>query len=246
MMAYALRRILGAIPTLFVIVTLTFFMMRAAPGGPFDSERRLPPEVERNVKAAYDLDKPVLQQYFLYLGKLAHGDLGPSYKNKDFTVAQLIGAGLPVMLAIVVALLMIQLQRFSLTFMVLVTAPLGIIGVAAALLASGRPFGFVALLGTLALGGMIMRNTVILVDQIRQYQAEGHGVWESVRESAVRRFRPILLTAAAAVLAMVPLSRDVLWGPMAFAIMGGLIVATIMTVLFVPALYVAWYRVRPD
>ena len=157
-----------------------------------------------------------------------------------------IGAGLPVMLAIVVALLMIQLQRFSLTFMVLLTAPLGIIGVAAALLASGRPFGFVALLGTLALGGMIMRNTVPLGEQIRQYQADGHGVWESVRESAVRRFRPILLTAAAAVLAMVPLSRDVLWGPMAFAIMGGLIVATIMTVLFVPALYVAWYRVRPD
>ena len=96
MMAYALRRILGAIPTLFVIVTLTFFMMRAAPGGPFDSERRLPPEVERNVKSAYDLDKPVLQQYFLYLGKLAHGDLGPSYKNKDFTVTQLIATGLPV------------------------------------------------------------------------------------------------------------------------------------------------------
>ena len=96
MMAHALRRILGAIPTLFVIVTLTFFMMRAAPGGPFDSERRLPPEVERNVKAAYDLDKPVLQQYFLYLGKLAHGDLGPSYKNKDFTVTQLIATGLPV------------------------------------------------------------------------------------------------------------------------------------------------------
>jgi oligopeptide transport system permease protein len=96
MMAYALRRILGAIPTLFVIVTLAFFMMRAAPGGPFDSERRLPPEVERNIKAAYDLDKPVVQQYFLYLGKLAHGDLGPSYKNKDFTVTQLIATGLPV------------------------------------------------------------------------------------------------------------------------------------------------------
>ena len=96
MMGYALRRILGAIPTLFVIVTLAFFMMRAAPGGPFDSERRLPPEVERNVKAAYDLDKPVVQQYFLYLGKLAHGDLGPSYKNKDFNVTQLIATGLPV------------------------------------------------------------------------------------------------------------------------------------------------------
>ncbi|HTC83015.1 MAG TPA: oligopeptide ABC transporter permease OppB [Rhizomicrobium sp.] len=96
MMAYALRRLLGAIPTLFVIVTLAFFMMRIAPGGPFDSERRLPPEVERNVKAAYDLDKPLTQQYLIYLGKLAHGDLGPSYKNKDFTVVQLIGIGLPV------------------------------------------------------------------------------------------------------------------------------------------------------
>ena len=96
MMAYALRRFLGAIPTLFVIVTLAFFMMRAAPGGPFDSQRRLPPEVERNVKAAYHLDKPLTQQYLIYLGKLVQGDLGPSYKNKDFTVAQLIGTGLPV------------------------------------------------------------------------------------------------------------------------------------------------------
>ena len=96
MIAYALRRLLGAIPTLFVIITLAFFMMRAAPGGPFDSQRRLPPEVEHNIKAAYDLDKPVWQQYLIYLGKLAHGDLGPSYKNKDFTVAQLIGTGLPV------------------------------------------------------------------------------------------------------------------------------------------------------
>ena len=96
MIAYALRRFLGAIPTLFVIVTLAFFMMRLAPGGPFDSERRLPPEVERNVKAAYNLDKPLAQQYLIYLGKLAHGDLGPSYKNKDFTVTQLIATGLPV------------------------------------------------------------------------------------------------------------------------------------------------------
>ena len=96
MRRYALRRFLGAIPTLFVIVTLAFFMMRAAPGGPFDGARRLPPEVERNVKAAYNLDKPLAQQYGIYLGKLARGDLGPSYKNKDFTVVQLIVAGLPV------------------------------------------------------------------------------------------------------------------------------------------------------
>jgi oligopeptide transport system permease protein len=96
MLGYTLRRFLGAIPTLFIIVTLTFFMMRAAPGGPFDTERRLPPEIEANVKAAYDLDKPLIEQYGIYLDKLAHGDLGPSFKNKDFTVAQLIGTGLPV------------------------------------------------------------------------------------------------------------------------------------------------------
>lgn len=96
MTGYALRRLLSAIPTLFVIVTLAFFMMRAAPGGPFDSERRLPPEIERNLKAAYDLDKPLVQQYLIYLGKAVRGDLGPSFKNKDFTVTQLIGNGLPV------------------------------------------------------------------------------------------------------------------------------------------------------
>ena len=157
-----------------------------------------------------------------------------------------IAAGMPLMLALVVALLMVQLRRFSLAVMVLLTAPLGIIGVAAALLLSGRPFGFVAMLGTIALGGMIMRNTVILVDQIRQDLEAGSSRWEAVRESAVRRFRPICLTAAAAVLAMIPLSTDVLWGPMAVAIMGGLIVATVLTLLFVPALYVAWYRVPPE
>src|ERR1700761_3821442 len=96
MLGYAFKRFLGAVPTLFLIVTLAFFMMRAAPGGPFDSARKLPPEVERNIKAAYDLDKPLLVQYGIYLERLAKDDLGPSYKNKDFTVAQLIGIGLPV------------------------------------------------------------------------------------------------------------------------------------------------------
>ncbi len=157
-----------------------------------------------------------------------------------------INAGMPMMLAIVLALLMIQLRKFSTTFMVLVTAPLGIVGVAGALLLFNKPFGFVAMLGTIALGGMIMRNTVILVDQIRQDIEDGHPPWEAVRESAVRRFRPICLTAAAAILAMVPLSTDVLWGPMAFAIMGGLLVATVLTMLAVPALYVTWFRIRPQ
>jgi len=96
MASYALRRVLGAIPTLLIIITLAFFMMRLAPGGPFDSQRHLPAEIERNVEAAYNLDKPVYEQYFIYLGRLAHGDLGPSYKNKDFTVGQLIADGLPV------------------------------------------------------------------------------------------------------------------------------------------------------
>ncbi|MBV9541302.1 MAG: ABC transporter permease subunit, partial [Alphaproteobacteria bacterium] len=96
MFAYAMRRLLGAIPTLFIIITLSFFMMRVAPGGPFDSQRRLPPEIQHNIEAAYDLDKPVYQQYFIYLGRLAHGDLGPSFKNKDFTVTEMIADGLPV------------------------------------------------------------------------------------------------------------------------------------------------------
>lgn len=98
MFSYAIRRILGAIPTLFVIITLTFFMMRLAPGGPFDQERRLPPEIAKNIAAAYDLDKPVYQQFFIYLGRLAHGDFGPSYKIRDFTVSQLIATGFPVSL----------------------------------------------------------------------------------------------------------------------------------------------------
>jgi multidrug efflux pump len=155
-----------------------------------------------------------------------------------------IAAGMPLMLAVVLGMLMIQLKSFSRTFMVLLTAPLGIVGVAAALLLFSQPFGFVATLGTIALGGMIMRNTVILVDQIEQDIQAGSDRWTAVREATVRRFRPIVLTAAAAVLAMIPLTRSILWGPMAFAIMGGLIVATVLTVLFVPALYATWFRVR--
>ena len=155
-----------------------------------------------------------------------------------------IRAGMPAMFVIVLGLLMLQLKSFARAFMVLLTAPLGIVGVAFALLVFGKPFGFVAMLGTIALGGMIMRNTVILVDQIEQDRADGLPAWTAVREAAVRRFRPIVLTAAAAVLAMIPLARSVLWGPMAFAIMGGLVVATVLTLLFVPALYAAWFRVR--
>jgi multidrug efflux pump subunit AcrB len=155
-----------------------------------------------------------------------------------------IAAGVPVMLFLIFTLLMLQLQSFSRAMLVFLTGPLGLPGVAAALLLLNRPFGFVALLGVIALMGMIMRNSVILIDQIEQDRARGVATWDAIVESAVRRFRPIVLTAAAAVLAMIPLTRSVFWGPMAVAIMGGLIIATALTLLSLPAMYAAWFRVR--
>jgi multidrug efflux pump len=128
--------------------------------------------------------------------------------------------------------------------LVLLTAPLGLIGVTIALLAFDKPFGFVAMLGTIALSGMIMRNSVILVDQIEQDKQAGKPDWEAIVESTVRRFRPIVLTAAAAILAMIPLIRNAFFGPMAVAIMGGLTVATLLTLLSLPAIYAAWYKVK--
>jgi multidrug efflux pump subunit AcrB len=157
-----------------------------------------------------------------------------------------IAAGIPVMLFITFTLLMLQLHSFSRAMLVFLTGPLGIAGVAAALMVSGRPFGFVALLGVIALMGMIQRNSVILIDQIEQDRAAGVPVWDAIVESAVRRLRPIVLTAAAAVLAMIPLSRSVFWGPMAVSIMGGLIVATVLTLLALPAMYAAWFRVKRE
>ncbi|MEX5606508.1 efflux RND transporter permease subunit [Pseudomonas protegens] len=153
-------------------------------------------------------------------------------------------AGVPLFIVVVLTLLMIQLRSFSRTAMVFLTAPLGLIGVTLFLLVFRQPFGFVAMLGTIALSGMIMRNSVILVDQIEQDIKAGHKPWDAIIEATVRRFRPIVLTALAAVLAMIPLSRSVFFGPMAVAIMGGLIVATALTLLFLPALYAAWFRVK--
>ena len=155
-----------------------------------------------------------------------------------------IAAGLPLMLFVTFTLLMLQLQSFSRAVLVFLTGPMGIAGVALALLTLDRPFGFVALLGVIALMGMIQRNSVILIDQIEQDRARGVPAWDAIVESAVRRSRPIVLTAAAAVLAMIPLSRSVFWGPMAVAIMGGLIVATVLTLLALPAMYAAWFRVK--
>ncbi|MFL6623570.1 MAG: efflux RND transporter permease subunit [Sulfurifustis sp.] len=172
-----------------------------------------------------------------------HIDTGGSWYESRVN-EQPIQALFPLMIVTVLTLLMLQLHSFSKTLMVVLTAPLGMIGVVAALLAFHAPMGFVAQLGIIALFGMIMRNSVILVDQIRQDIDSGQPPWVAIRESAVRRFRPIMLTAAAAVLAMIPLTRSELWGPMAMAIMGGLMVATVLTLLFVPALYAAWYRIE--
>ncbi|MDG9881796.1 efflux RND transporter permease subunit [Pseudomonas putida CSV86] len=157
-----------------------------------------------------------------------------------------VNAGVPLFVVVVLTLLMLQLRSFSRTAMVFLTAPLGLIGVVLFLMVFRQPFGFVAMLGTIALSGMIMRNSVILVDQIEQDIAAGLGRWQAIIEATVRRFRPIVLTALAAVLAMIPLSRSVFFGPMAVAIMGGLIVATALTLLFLPALYAAWFRVKRE
>jgi multidrug efflux pump len=157
---------------------------------------------------------------------------------------QSIAANVPLVIFIIFTLLMLQLHSFSRALLVFLTGPLGVAGAAMALLILQRPFGFVAQLGVIALFGMIIRNSVILIDQIEHDIGEGVAPWNAIVESAVRRFRPIILTAAAAVLAMIPLSRSVFWGPMAVAIMGGLIIATALTLLFLPALYAAWFRVK--
>jgi multidrug efflux pump len=194
------------------------------------------PVVSKQVNPQLDPLRAKLPEY--YRIEMA-GAIEESAKGENSIIAVM-----PLMLIGVLTLLMIQLQSFQKTLMVLLTSPLGLIGVAFILLTWNVPFGFVANLGVIALFGMIMRNSVILVDQIEQDIAAGHPVWTAIVDATVRRFRPIVLTACAAVLAMIPLSRSNFWGPMAVAIMGGLISATILTLLFVPALYAAWFRVK--
>ena len=180
-----------------------------------------------------------------------NASLSPGYKvevggiaeESDKSLASL-AAVVPIMLFLTLSVLMIQLQSFQRLFLVLSVAPLGLIGVVAALLASGKPLGFVAILGVLALTGMIARNSVILVDQIEREKTRGLDPWDATIEATSHRFRPILLTAAAAILGMIPIAPTVFWGPMAFAIIGGLAIATVLTLLFLPALYVAWFRVK--
>ncbi|WP_022721579.1 efflux RND transporter permease subunit, partial [Rhodopseudomonas sp. B29] len=153
-------------------------------------------------------------------------------------------AVVPIMLFVMATVLMIQLQSFQRLFLVFAVAPLALIGVVAALLPSRAPLGFVAILGVLALIGILIRNSVILIVQIEQLRAEGHSPWRAVVEATEHRMRPILLTAAAASLALIPIAREVFWGPMAYAMMGGIIVGTVLTLLFLPALYVAWFRIK--
>ncbi len=167
------------------------------------------------------------------------GAVGESAKGQNSVFAVI-----PVMFVVMLVILMVQLQSTQKLVMVALTAPLGLIGVTLALLLTGRPFGFVAMLGVFALTGMIIRNSIVLMAQIHEYEAEGKDRWNAIVEATVHRLRPILLTAAAAILGLIPIAGEVFWGPMAFAMMGGLFVATVLTLIFLPALYAAWYRVR--
>lgn len=179
------------------------------------------------------LTKTIPPSYRIVVG----GTVEESQKSQASVIAVV-----PVMLLIMFTVLMIQLQSFQRLFLVLSVAPLGLIGVVAALLLSGRPLGFVAILGILALLGMITKNAVILIGQIDAERDEGKSVWDAALDASSSRFRPIMLTAVSTVLGMIPIAPTVFWGPMAFAIMGGLLVATVLTLIFLPTLYVAWFR----
>lgn len=200
------------------------------------ADHMLPPAVTQQILPTLDgIRQQLPDGYLLEVG----GTVEDSARGQNS-----INAGMPLFLLVVVTLLMLQLRSFSRMAMVLVTAPLGIIGATLFLLLFQMPFGFVAMLGTIALAGMIMRNSVILVDQIQQDIDAGHDRWHAILDATVRRFRPIVLTALAAVLAMIPLSRSAFYGSMAVAIMGGLIVGTVLTLVFLPVLYATWFRVK--
>jgi multidrug efflux pump subunit AcrB len=193
----------------------------------------LPETVINTLAPAVDaLNKSLPAPYNIAVG----GTVEESKKSQASVIAVV-----PLMLLIMITVLMFQLQSFQRLFMVLCVAPLGLIGVVAALLVSGRPLGFVAILGILALLGMITKNAVILIGQIEAERSEGKDVQQAVIDASSARFRPIMLTAVSTVLGMIPIAPTVFWGPMAFAIMGGLLVATILTLVFLPTVYVAWF-----
>ena len=194
-----------------------------------------------------DATKQVYESLKDLRGNLPFGysiDIGGSLERSQISMEFLLQP-VPVMIVIIITLLMFQLQKISLMILTVLTAPLGIVGVSIAMLLTQRPMGFVAELGILALGGMIIRNSVILIDQIEQHIKAGESPWEAIIDSAVLRFRPIMLTAAAAILGMVPLMPSSFWGPMAVAIAGGLLGATILTLLVLPTMYAAWFKVSP-
>jgi multidrug efflux pump len=197
---------------------------------------------EQAVSVTKEID-PLLKDIRAALPAGYRVDVGGAVEESD-TANKALAAVAPVMVLTILLILMLQLQSFSKMAMVFLTAPLGLIGVVAALLMFRAPLGFVAILGIIALGGMIMRNSVILIDQVRTEMEEGRDAWNAIVDAALHRTRPVVLTAAATVLAMIPLTRSVFWGPMALAIMGGLTIATVLTIFFVPALYAAWFKVR--
>jgi multidrug efflux pump subunit AcrB len=170
-------------------------------------------------------------------------EVGGTVEKSDQSNAAIL-AQVPLMIALMLTALMVQLGSFRQLALVISVAPLGLIGVVAALLITGTPMGFIAILGTIALAGMIIRNSVILVHQIEHERAQGVHPWQAVIDATKHRFRPIMLTAAAAILGMIPIMHDVFWGPMAYAIVGGLAVATMLTLVFLPALYVAVNGIR--
>ena len=179
-----------------------------------------------------ELKKTLPKSYSIAVG----GTVEESQKSQASVIAVV-----PLMLLVMITVLMFQLQSFQRLALVLSVAPLGLIGVVAALLVSGRPLGFVAILGILALIGMITKNAVILIGQIDAERTAGKSVWQSVIDASSARFRPIMLTAVSTVLGLIPIAPTVFWGPMAFAIMGGLLVATVLTLVFLPTLYFAWF-----
>jgi multidrug efflux pump subunit AcrB len=196
---------------------------------------------EQGVTATQSI-RPMLEEIEANLPFGYRIDVGGAVEESD-KANKALAAVAPVMVVTILAILMLQLQSFSRVAMVFLTAPLGLIGVVIALLVTRAPLGFVAILGIIALGGMIMRNSVILIDQVQAEIAEGLDPWRAIVEAAVHRTRPVVLTATATVLAMIPLTRSVFWGPMAIAIMGGLTVATFLTIFFLPALYAAWFKI---
>jgi multidrug efflux pump len=197
---------------------------------------------EQGVSVTQEI-RPLLKEVEARLPTGYRIDVGGAVEESEKANKALLAVA-PLMLITILLLLMLQLQNFSRMWMVMLTAPLGLIGVVPALLVFQSPLGFVAILGIIALGGMIMRNAVILIDQVQIEIAEGRDPWNAVLDAAIHRTRPVMLTALATVLAMIPLTRSVFWGPMAIAIMGGLSVATLLTIFFVPALYAAWFKVR--